>query len=320
MVVVLGDLIIDLNLHISAFPIQAEDLKPVTYLDIGPGGASNVAIVAAHLGLPVTSLGEIGNDPFGQLLLGGLQQEGIETSHILVSPGVRTPVVGVLVDEAAEPAYLGYSGDPSSGSAQTLARLPSSWKAILQNTHALFADGWIDYQGGATLILDAFRFARAANIPIFFDPGPGNPALDNMWHNEAVALATVLLATEEEAQRLSNQADPLSAAQSLLASGPELVVVKRSAAGCLLLTAEATEISPGFPVQAVDATGAGDSLDAAVIYGYLQDLPLPALGLLANATGAAKVQKLGTGHNLPSKQEIMSIFERFGIQPPFTIK
>lgn len=320
MVDVLGDLIIDLNLHIPTFPVQAKDLKPVTHLDVGPGGASNVAIVAAHLGLPVTSLGEIGDDPFGEMLLDGLQQEGIETSHILVSPGVRTPVVGVLVDETAEPAYLGYSGDPAIGTAQTLAHLPAQWQPLLENAQALFADGWIDYPGGATLILEAFRFARTSNTPVFFDPGPGNPALDNDWHREAAALATVLLATEEEAQRLSDQADPLAAAHSLLATGPALVVVKRSAAGCLLVTTETSEISPGFPVQAVDATGAGDSLDAAVIYGYLQGLALPELGQLANATGAAKVQKRGTGHNLPTKQEIIAVLERFGVQSPFALK
>src|SRR5690606_2380388 len=152
-----------------------------------------------------------------------------------------------------------------------------------------FADGWVEYAGAATVILEAFRLARAAGVTTFFDPGPGNPAIDNHWHQEAAGLASVLLATEDEAERLSGLDDPVASARRLLANGSSLVVVKRSSAGCLLVTAEAVEISPGFPVEARDVTGAGDSLNAAVIYGYLKGLSLPALGILANATGAAKV-------------------------------
>jgi sugar/nucleoside kinase (ribokinase family) len=63
-----------------------------------------------------------------------------------------------------------------------------------------------------------------------------------------------------------------------------------------------------------DATAAGDSLDAAVIYAYLNHLPLPALGALANAAGAAKVQKLGTGHNVPTVTEIAGVLDRFGLE------
>jgi sugar/nucleoside kinase (ribokinase family) len=86
-----------------------------------------------------------------------------------------------------------------------------------------------------------------------------------------------------------------------------------------LVSAEAHELSPGFPVEAVDATGAGDSLDAAVLYGYLRGLSLPALGALGNATGAAKVQKLGTGHNLPTMNEVAAVLKRFGQQDLLSI-
>ena len=312
MVIVLGDLIIDLSLHIPSFPVQAQDLTPVTYLDLGPGGATNIAIVAARFGLPVTCLGEIGDDRFGAMLLEGLRQEGIDVAHIVVNSEARTPVAGVIVDDSGEPAYLGYSGEAATGSAKLLTSLPAAWQPLLGSAQALFADGWVEYTGAATLILEAFHLARAAGVPTFIDPGPGNPAIDNSWHLETAALATVLLVTEAEAGRLSGLADPLASARKLLANGPSLVVIKRSAAGCLLVTAQAVEISPGFPVEARDATGAGDSLDAAIIYGYLEGLSLPALGTLANATGAAKVQKLGTGHNLPTVVEVREVLERFG--------
>ncbi len=48
-----------------------------------------------------------------------------------------------------------------------------------------------------------------------------------------------------------------------------------------------------------------------MIFGYLKGLPLTDLGALANATGAAKVLKLGTGHNVPTRDEIHQMLERF---------
>jgi sugar/nucleoside kinase (ribokinase family) len=79
-------------------------------------------------------------------------------------------------------------------------------------------------------------------------------------------------------------------------------------------------LAAGVPVTARQASGAGDSLAAAVIYGYLHGLGLEPLGDLANATGAAKVLKLGTGHNLPTVAEVNAMLERFGsevrVPPP----
>jgi sugar/nucleoside kinase (ribokinase family) len=122
----------------------------------------------------------------------------------------------------------------------------------------------------------------------------------------------VLLATEEEARRLSGEADPVNSARALMSRGSRLVVIKRGMAGCFLLTKDDLHIAPGLPVVALDATGAGDSLAAAVMYGYLHQFDLQALGDLGNATGAAKVLKLGTGHNMPTIAEVNAMLRRFG--------
>lgn len=305
-VIVLCDLIADLALHVESFPVDATDLKKLTYVELGPGGACNVAIMARRLGLPVACLGEVGEDRFGAAVLQGLTSERIAVTGVVVSSDVRTPVAGVLVDARAEPAYLGYPGT------LRLSAAPDGWLPALQSARALFADGWAEHGGVAALILEAFRIAGAAGVPVFFDPGPGNPALDNGWHRRAAALASVVLANEQEAERLTGLADPVAAAQGLLANGAELAVVKRGAAGCVLAMRHETVAAPAYPVRVVDATGAGDSVAGAVIYGRLRGLSLPELGRLANAAGAAKVQKRGTGHNVPMRAEVRAVLARFG--------
>lgn len=307
---VLNDLIADLSLRISRFPIAAKDLPKLSYIELGPGAACNVAIMAARFGLQVRGLGEVGSDRFGAVVREGLAKEGVDLSYLVDLPETRTPVAGVLVDEATEPAYLGYPGNLQ------LRALPDRWRAAIGEAQALFTDGWAEHEGVVAMALEGLQAAAAAGAPSFFDPGPGNPAIDNSWHRQAVALATVVLVNEEEAQRLTGKADGLAAARDLLDMGCQWAVVKRGPAGCLLLSPNELALSPGFPVAAVDATGAGDSLAAAVIYGYLNGMNLERLATLANATGAAKVQKHGTGHNMPTLAEIDAILARFGLSFP----
>lgn len=306
MVIILGDILADYAIRIERLAIHPKDLQRVSYLGLGPGGACNVAIMASHLGLAVSALGEVGQDLFGEIVLEGLVAEGVDVSHVIVTPDARTPVANVLVDEQGEPAYLGFPGS------LRVMSLPEEWRPYIADAEALYADGWVDQPGEADIILDALREAHSASIPSFFDPGPGNPKVDNTWHTEAAALATVLLATEEEARRLSDEEDPVNSARVLLARGSRLVVIKRGMAGCFLLTADDLHIAPGLPVMARDATGAGDSLAAAVMYGFLNNFDLQAMGDLGNATGAAKVLKLGTGHNMPTVDEVNTMLRRFG--------
>ena len=305
MVLVLGNLIADVVFYIEGFPVEARALQGAARVDMGPGGGCNVAIVSSRFGRQTACLGEIGDDGFGQIVLSGLANEGVETQMIIVTAG-QTPVAGVLVDPASEPAYLGFPGTLQ------IADVPTSWVAALQTAEALFVDGWIEHAAAAAFITEAVSLAREAGVPIFFDPGPGNPRQNNHWHDVVARQSTVLLANEAEVQLLAGVKDSPAAARTILEWGNELVVVKRGARGSYLVTATEEIESPGFPVAARDTTGAGDSVAAAAIHGYLLGLPLLEMGVLTNATGAAKVQKVGTGHNLPTAEDVRAVLERYG--------
>ena len=130
MIVVLGDLIADLVMHIDRFPVNAKDLKRVEYLDLGPGGAANVAIAAARLGLSVECLGEVGDDMFGEIVINGLAQEGTDVSGVAKTSGADTPLAGVIFDVIGEPAYLGYRGT------LTISSLTDAWLSHIKQAEA----------------------------------------------------------------------------------------------------------------------------------------------------------------------------------------
>lgn len=309
MIQILGDLIADISMRLPAFPVKAKDIHRLSYLEVGPGGACNVAIMAARFGLPVSCLGEVGDDSFGLVVREGLRREGIELEGLITTPGAKTPVAGVVVDRAGEPAYLGHPGTLQVNEFQ------QDWLAPIQNADALFADGWAEHQDVPAIILHAFQEAKRANVPIFFDPGLGNPEVDSAWVHQALALSTVVLLNRSEAARLMGEDDDEAMLTAILALGPQRVVLKRGAEGLLLARGEELQESAGFDVDARDTTGAGDSLVGAILFGFLRDMELKDLGLLANATGAAKVQKLGTGHNMPTMDEIKEILQKEGLKP-----
>jgi sugar/nucleoside kinase (ribokinase family) len=309
MIAVLGDLIADVVLHIDQFPVGAGDLKRVEYTDIGPGGATNVAITAARLGMRVGCLGEVGDDPYAGLIIGGLVREEVDISGVVKTPGANTPVAYVIVDSSGEPAYVGYRGTLQLG------ELEGSWHSTIAESEALYVDGWADHAGVERIVLDGLKAARDADVPSFFDPGPGNREFSLKWHSMAASLATVLLLNEAEAIKLSGTQAIESATSSLMNMGPELIFIKRGVNGCLIRDKQGQIDLPGLTVGVVDTTGAGDSFNAAVMYGYLSGYELKQIGTLANAVGAAKAMKPGTGHNMPSPLDISSVLENAGLDP-----
>lgn len=304
MIIVFGDLLVDLSLRLEHFPLQAGEMQKSPFVELGPGGAGNVAIACRRFGLEVTCLGEIGDDEFGEIVRRGLAAEGIDVRQLAVTSGARTPLAGVLVDEAGEPAYIGFPGTLGLG------RLLSSWGPAIESAQGVFTDGWAEHAGAARMRVDLLQRAGAQGVPTFFDPGPGNPALDNSWHREAIGATQVLLLNGEEARRLTGIESHRDSLDALGQMGPELVIVKLGANGCLARRGDEMAVLPAVPVPLVDATGAGDSLAGAVIYAWLRGLDLTSLVRLANAAGAAKVQKRGTGRNVPTLDEIRAVLKR----------
>jgi len=102
-------------------------------------------------------------------------------------------------------------------------------------------------------------------------------------------------------------------------AGPTTVVVKRGPGGCVVYQHEQTEPPaelPGYPVPVADTSAAGDSFDAAFMVGAVWGWPVVHCATLANVMGAAKVQKLGGGRNVPTLAEVQAVITQFSVTLP----
>jgi len=93
-------------------------------------------------------------------------------------------------------------------------------------------------------------------------------------------------------------------------------VVTQGRAGCTYFTAEADGHVPGFAVQPVDTTGAGDGFVAGMLAGLLEgdltwDREVITKALcLGNAVGALATTQLGAIPSLPTMKEAKALLQR----------
>lgn len=271
-----------------------------------PGGApANVAVAVAKLGQPSAFLGQVGNDPFGHFLEGALRAEGVDTRGLRFTDAARTPLAFVSLRADGERSFVFY-------------RHPSADMIMRPEDVALdVIDGQdIFHYGSITLIdeplrsatLAAVNYARARGLSISYDP---NLRL-SLWKDEATAragllsgldFAHIVKVSDEELEFLTGGDDPLP----LWRDGMRMIVVTHGAEGATIFTREGDVISaPGFRVNAVDTTGAGDGFVAGLLVSLLER-GMENLGVsldFACAVGALTTTARGAIPALPTRAQV----------------
>ena len=96
-----------------------------------------------------------------------------------------------------------------------------------------------------------------------------------------------------EANRLTGQSDPQTAADFLLSKGTKHVIIKLGSQGCLLKTSQDSRIIPGMSCIVVDTTGAGDAFAAGLIAGLVQQQEVATACVTAHQAASRVVSSLG---------------------------
>ncbi len=311
-VVSLGDVVADLVAPIQRLPVEPEAHQGLLGpLRLEPGGAGNFLIAGARLGMHMVALGCVGDDLFGPPVLEILAQEGVQVDTMVVQQEGSTTTVIVLVDPQARHVYLG-----TFGTGPELA-LPAHWQATAAGADALFVSGFVLSERRLTRAALALLARPDLRAPVFFDPGPDLARVAPAEREALLRSCQVLILTQEEVGAFADGDTRLEAAAALRAQGPRWVCVKRGSQGAVLFTEDETLEHPGFPVPVRDPTAAGDTFAAAFVHGYLRGWEPAAILAFANAAGAAKVQKLGSGRQVPTAEEIRAVLARFHVRLPF---
>mgnify|MGYP000865811223 CR=1 FL=1 len=311
-VVTVGDFVADLVVSIPSLPVEAARHQLASALALEPGGAGNFLIAGARLGLEMSLLGVRGDDMFGAAAAAALEREGVDTRGLVAQAGGSTTTVLVLVDEAGQHVFLGkYGSGPE-------IEFPDGWEQEIRASAALFLSGYsLHEERLARAALRGLETARACGAQVFFDPGPHIAGMSELRIANIIQQTDVILLTEEEIPLVAGGQSGIDAARALLAHGPRMVCVKRGGQGCVILTPAGETAHSGYPVEVRDTNAAGDSFAAAFIYASLSGWRLDQIARFANAMGAAKVQKLGSGTHVPTRDEVAAVLRSQPNDIPF---
>jgi sugar/nucleoside kinase (ribokinase family) len=156
-----------------------------------------------------------------------------------------------------------------------------------------------------TLVAEARRRGATVSIDTNWDPEERwNHGLDRVLAN-----TDVFLPNAQEALAIARQ-PTLSVALDTLAARIPTVAVKLGAEGALARQGDQTITDPGFRVDVVDTTGAGDSFNSGFLYGFLHGWPLADALALACAAGSLSTRAAGGTTAQPTLDEAQRLIRQ----------
>ena len=314
-VVALGELLID-------FAAKSTDSAGYPTMAANPGGAPGNFLAALNAyGRKTAFLGKVGNDAFGNLLLGTLKGAGIETRGIRVDDSVFTTLAFVTFDESGDRAFS-FARKPG---ADTQLRWDEVDKSLIDEAKVFhFGTLSLTDEPVRTATQKAVAYAKVQGKLISCDPNLRLP----LWPDAVAAKeqmlwglrqADVVKISDEEVEFLFGLGVQ-DGAQYILDHYPvKLVFVTCGADGCWFQNRNAGgHVDSLKDIKVVDTTGAGDIFGGSAMarlleldkqVGELTEDDLKFIGSFAATAASLSTEASG---GIPSIPEMDAVLKAMG--------
>lgn len=299
-IVVVGSANTDMVVKLPRLPGKGESIIGSDFVMPAGGKGANQAVTAARLGAQVTFVARLGADIFGDRALAGFQSEGIDTGFIVRDPEAPSGVALILVDARGDNMLAVAPGANAHLSPADVDRA----EAAIAAADAVVLQMEISEQ----TVTHALALAAKHHVRTVLNPAPARPLSADM-----LSMVDVLTPNEHEVMLLSGDVGGgvEQAARHLTDMGARTVVVTLGEEGALIVAAgEFARRVPGFAVQAVDTTAAGDAFSGALACALARGDDIGAAVRFANAAGALTVTRMGAQPSLPSAAEVEAFLAR----------
>ncbi|HEY0404593.1 MAG TPA: PfkB family carbohydrate kinase [Pyrinomonadaceae bacterium] len=315
-IVVVGDLVADQFLYGQISRVSRE--APVLILryertETTPGGAANCAVNLAALDGRASLVGFVGDDEAGKALLDKLCVADVNCDGVITVPQRRTTtkvriLAGQLHSTRQQVIRIDYESEQAI-EPSLRDELRERLRAEIETADAVIIS---DYNYGAAddeMVAELRAAAQARSLPVL---------VDSRFHLARFPGFTSATPNEDEVEQLLER--KLTDAAEVTAAGLELrerlgyqsLLVTRGSHGMLLVErdAEPLHIPAVGAREAVDVTGAGDTVIATYTLALASGVPFADAAQLANHAGGLVVMKRGTASI--NRQELLSSVLRWG--------
>jgi len=301
-VIVVGSSNVDLVMKMARLPRVGETVTDATFVQAFGGKGANQAVAAARAGGGVVFVACVGDDAYGAQVIDNLKADGIDTGFVFTEAGVASGTALIMV----------------GGEGQNYLSVAPGANYKLTPAHVDRARGAIE--GAAVVISQCEILPETLDHVIDLGAKLGKPVMLNLaparkLDGASLARLFCLAVNETEAEfltgrRVAGERDVETAAGALLAMGPKTVVLTLGARGAYVAGAGVRGLVPGFGVEAVDTTAAGDVHCGALAVALVEGRPLLEAVRFANAAAALSVTKLGAQPSAPRRSDIDALLSR----------
>ncbi len=295
-IVVVGSINMDLVVKADHIPLPGETIFGSHFQTFPGGKGANQAVAVGRLGHPVSMIGRLGADGFGEQLRLSLEDAGVDTQAVTTTPG-SSGVALIVVAASGENSIVVVSG-----------------------ANALVTPGDLDVQidliRSAGMVLTQLEIPMETiehlaviceryGVPLMLDPAPAAPLSPQLLKR-----VSWMTPNETEAAFYAKSlgsdagADSLILLRALLGAGPQGVALKLGGNGVHLGDHTGLEQRvPAFPVKAIDTTGAGDCFNGALAVGLMNGMSTIESARFAAAAAGASVTRSGAQSSMPNLAE-----------------
>lgn len=236
------------------------------------GAPANVCATIAKLGGTAAFSGKVGNDPFGRFLQKTLQEQGVDTSMLLLDDVHPTTLAFVSLMENGERDFIFHRGADAFLLEDEVDQEYVKETAIL---HFGSATALLDNPFQSTY-LNTMKTAKENGKFISFDPNyredlwKGNIEEFTELAKQGCAAADFVKVSQEELEIITNESDLKAGVQILHQIGASFVTVTLGKDGTFISDISNQEIIPSIEINSIDTTGAGDAFVGATLYHLAQ--------------------------------------------------
>ena len=302
-VVVAGDVMLDRYLFGTTGRISPEAPVPVVHVqetDDRPGGAANVAVNLASLGVSTCLVGVVGKDDAADSLRSILYSRDIHCDFHAVDD--RPTIMKTRVQSRGQQLIRLDQENASDMPGDEVVKL------LQQSIKGAGAVVLSDYGKGALAdVATMISVCREAGVPVLVDPKGSD--------FEKYRGASVITPNQSEFESAAGVCDTdeelvRQARKMLHHLRLDALLVTRSEKGMLLLEADMEPVFLSAQAREVyDVTGAGDTVIAALAGAVASGQDLPSAAALANLAAGLVVRKIGVATVTPGEIS-MSLHQR----------
>ncbi|MCM3162326.1 ribokinase [Metabacillus litoralis] len=283
-ILVIGSINMDLVTQTKIVPKTGETVLGTSFLTVPGGKGANQAIAAAKLGADVTMLGCIGDDAFGIELKQNLNKQGVTTKFIKTIPNESSGIASITLSEG-DNSIIVVPG----------ANNGLSPEMIMEQEHVIAEADIILLQLEVPLesVSISVELAQKHNVPVILNPAP----IQELPKELLLAVTYITPNEHEQKSLLSNKELTMEEIDHL----KQKCIVTQGEKGIYLYQ---DGLIPGYKVETIDSTGAGDTFNGALALSLSKGNALKEACHFANAAAALSVTKLGAQSGMPTFEEV----------------